>query len=63
MTVQWLLVAVVAAIAAAYLARKTWRSWAGGCGKGCGCAAPPSRQAGLIAAEELTSRVKVRRTP
>lgn len=62
MTLQWLLVAVAAALSAAYLAWQAWQAWSGKCGKGCGCSATSRRPVGLIAAEELTNRVKQRQT-
>ena len=57
---QWLLVALVIALAAAYIARAGWRTWrpnAGGCGGGCGCAASKDRPtATIIAADQLKLR-------
>jgi hypothetical protein len=55
-----LLVVLALGAAALYVARGTWRAWAGGkrgCGGSCGCAkpaVPPERI--RIAAEELLSR-------
>jgi hypothetical protein len=62
---QLLLVALIVAGAACYLARQTWRSWGGkksGCG-GCGCGssvAPGADdgQARLISPEQLTLRLR-----
>jgi hypothetical protein len=42
MTWQTLIVAFLVMAAAAYVIRRTWRTWNGassGCGRGCGCAA------------------------
>jgi hypothetical protein len=64
---QLFLVLALVAVAVAYLARQTWRSWRGGrsgCGSGCGscrnsAAAPRGDgQATLIPAEQLTLRRK-----
>ena len=62
---QWLVVAVLALVAAVYLARLTWRAWFGpkrSCGGGCSCA-PESQQMDakgtavtLIPAESLLVR-------
>jgi hypothetical protein len=61
-TVQWILVALVAAAAAAYLGRQAWRTWtATGCGKSCGCSGPRSEKPGLVAADDLLTRVRQRR--
>jgi hypothetical protein len=62
MTLQWILVALTALLAGAYLARQLWRAWAGsGCGTGsCGCASAPAKPAGLISTADLTARVKGR---
>jgi hypothetical protein len=61
MTTQWVLVALTAVLAGAYLARQTWRAWsASGCGKGCGCGPAPASPKGLVSADELTARVKGR---
>ena len=58
---QWALVGLCVALAVAYLARRTWRTWRGraaGCG-GCKCPAPPARQGEtLIPAEQLTLRTR-----
>jgi hypothetical protein len=58
---QWLTVLTCVLLAAAYIARSAWRTWhpkPGGCGGGCGCAAPSaeSPQVTLIPAEQLTLR-------
>jgi hypothetical protein len=59
------LVALIVAVALAYLARQTWRTWSGGkggCGKTCACtgatAAPPgdADRVTLIPADRLTLR-------
>jgi hypothetical protein len=42
MTWQTIMVAFLVTASAAYVVRRTWRTWNGvsnGCGKGCGCAA------------------------
>jgi hypothetical protein len=64
---QWVAVAASVAAAAIYLARQTWRTWAGrkaGCGN-CSCAnkndtasARPATR--LISADELTARLRRR---
>jgi hypothetical protein len=57
------LVLVCTALAAAYVARRTWLAWSGrkaGCG-GCKCAAPKAaapRADSLISVEELTGRLR-----
>jgi hypothetical protein len=41
MILQWLFVGIIAFSAAAYLARRAWRTWfapKGSCGGGCSCA-------------------------
>lgn len=44
---QLLAVGVCVLAAAAVVGRATWRTWAGGCGSGCGkCAAPPPEASG-----------------
>jgi hypothetical protein len=58
---QWLLVLAAASVASAYLGRQAWRSWSGGCGKGCGCSSAPRQGPALISADDLISRVKARR--
>jgi hypothetical protein len=63
MTLQWLLVALAAGMAAAFLARQTWRTWSGGCGKGCGCSTSPRKEPALIGTDELTSRLRTTRHP
>ncbi|HEV3263800.1 MAG TPA: FeoB-associated Cys-rich membrane protein [Gemmataceae bacterium] len=71
MNIDWQLIAVlvIVAVAAAYLARMTWRSWRGsktGCGGGCGCntkATPIGEQNGkatLITTDQLTARLRQR---
>jgi hypothetical protein len=67
MTWQLLLVMLIVAGAACYLARQTWRSWGGkksGCGGSCGCAGRPTSSASnsptLIPAEQLTLRRRER---
>jgi hypothetical protein len=59
---QLLIVGVIVAGAAGYLARQTWRTWSGkksGCG-GCSCksttASASQEQTPLIPAEQLTWR-------
>ncbi len=62
---QWPAVGVSIALAAAYVARQTWRTWSAkkaGCG-GCSCAGktgPASAQDGstLISPSELTARLR-----
>jgi hypothetical protein len=58
MNEQLIAVAVIVAGAALYLARRTWRTWAGkktGCGKGCSCGDRGSeRTPALIPSESLT---------
>jgi hypothetical protein len=59
---QWALVGLCVALALAYLARQSWRTWRGraaSCG-GCKCAPPPARQEGatLIPVEQLTLRAR-----
>jgi hypothetical protein len=59
MTIQEILVIVVAAAAGLYLARTAWRTWSGsGCEKGCGCGPKRQEPAKLIAAEDLLVRVR-----
>ena len=59
MTIQDLLVFLVAAAAGLYLARAAWRTWAGsGCNKGCGCGPKGESPPKLIAAEELLGRMR-----
>ena len=62
MDVQTILVLVAGLLAAAYLARRAWKTWASkGCGSGCGgCGARSSgqRQANLIAPQDLLARVR-----
>jgi hypothetical protein len=69
--VEWQLVFVALSAAAAltYLGLRAWRTWAGrssGCGGcGSGCASPPSRdvrRSPLISADELTDRLRHRRS-
>jgi hypothetical protein len=56
--VQTLLVCLAGLLAAAYLARGLWRTWAGkGCGS-CGSSATKKSQANLIPAEDLLVRVR-----
>ena len=71
MNVDWQVIAVlvIVAVAAAYLARVTWRSWRGsktGCGGGCGCAAKApaaekNGQAALVTTDQLTARLRQRK--
>jgi hypothetical protein len=63
---QWFAVAVCVGVAGAYLARQTWRTWAGrkaGCGS-CSCAGKAGAQAAaaapLISVSELTARLRRR---
>jgi hypothetical protein len=64
---QWSAVALSVLVAVAYLARQTWRTWAGrksGCGE-CSCAAkketsPRGSSVPLIPTSELTSRLRRR---
>jgi hypothetical protein len=64
---QGIAVLVCVAAAAAYVARQTWRTWAGrkaGCGS-CSCnastaAAQPIGSASLISPSELTARLRRR---
>jgi hypothetical protein len=60
---DWQLAIVLVVIAAAllYLARRTWRTWAGakgGCGGTCGCAGGKAdgKSVSLIPPEQLTLR-------
>jgi attachment p12 family protein len=62
---NWQLAIVIVLVAAAglYLARQTWRTWAGkkaGCGSGCGCASQPNTKPheSLISSEQLVRRLK-----
>ncbi len=63
MTIQLILVALIVAAAALYLARRAWRTWsARGCAGGC-CktsAEPPAPS--LIAADDLLGRLRQRQT-
>jgi hypothetical protein len=69
-TFHLLFVAVSAAAALTYLGWRAWRTWAGrssGCGGGCGsgCANPPSRdvrRSPLVSSDELTARLRHRRS-
>ena len=62
MTLQWILVALVAAAALAYPGRQTWRTWtASGCGKTCGCPGGKAEKPGLVTADDLLARVRGRR--
>ena len=59
MTLQEMLVILVAAAAGLYLARAAWKTWSGsGCEKGCGCAPKSEQPSKLIAAEDLLVRVR-----
>jgi hypothetical protein len=60
MTVQHILVAALAALAAWYLVRQTWRTWAKGCSGGCcgGGDKAPSPTPALIPAEDLLVRAR-----
>lgn len=62
---QLIIVGVIVALAAAYLARAAWRTWTaarGKCGGGCGCAATTANSTKkngavtLIPAEQITLR-------
>jgi hypothetical protein len=63
------LVLLCLALAALYVARRTWRTWSGkgaGCGGGCKCdggkaAAPAAQAKPLIPVEDLTWRLRGRR--
>ena len=62
---QWLAVALCVVVSAGYIARQTWRTWAGrgaGCGT-CSCASNTQRPAEskpirLISPSELTARLR-----
>jgi hypothetical protein len=64
---QWLAVAVCVVMAGGYVARQTWRTWAGrgtGCGA-CSCAgktpsAAENAPIRLISTSELTARLRRR---
>jgi hypothetical protein len=60
MEIQWLLTAVVVALAAIYLLRRAWKTWftKSGCGGSCGCGAAPkvSPTSTLIPADQLRLR-------
>ena len=59
MTMQEVLVILVAAAAGLYLARAAWKTWSGsGCEKGCGCGPKSEAPAKLIATEDLLVRVR-----
>ena len=61
MSVQWILVALVAAAALAYLGRQSWRTWAAsGCGKTCGCPGGQAEKPGLVTADDLLVRMRRR---
>jgi FeoB-associated Cys-rich membrane protein len=60
---QWIAVLACVLLAAAYVARRAWRTWhpkPGSCGGGCGsgCAAPKSHESSeaFISADQLTLR-------
>jgi len=58
---QIVVVGLIVAGAAAYLVRRTWRSWrfsGQGCGGSCGCASTKREDslAGFVPAEQLTLR-------
>jgi hypothetical protein len=59
---QLIAAGVIVCGAVFYLARQTWRTWAGrssGCSKGCACGDKKTQPAGkLIPAEELTLRMR-----
>ena len=60
MSWQEIVVLALVVVAAVYVARQTWREWAGakkgGCGGGCGCASakPAANEPALV--EQLTVR-------
>jgi hypothetical protein len=60
MSLQAILVGIVALAAAGYLSRQAWRTWTGNrCSGGCCKNAPPSTQTPhLIQADELLGRWK-----
>lgn len=61
MSGQLVLVGVLVTVAAAYLLRAAWRTWAGrlGCGGGCRCAKKGGEERGtFVAVEQLTVRVR-----
>jgi hypothetical protein len=63
---QIVTVSLCLAVAAVYLGRRAWRTWAGTggrCGGSCGCAASASsaKPDVLIGTEELTARLRGRR--
>ncbi len=64
---QLVMVGVLVAGAAGYVARQTWRTWFGSAGKGCrggcGCAgksASAKNEADLIPVTDLTARLRHR---
>jgi hypothetical protein len=64
---QWVAVTVSVTAAAVYVARRSWRAWAGrtaGCGGGCSCpakeTAPRAGKVPLIPPSELTARFRRR---
>ncbi|HEY1379176.1 MAG TPA: FeoB-associated Cys-rich membrane protein [Gemmataceae bacterium] len=63
---QWVVVLACVLVAAAYVARRAWRTWhpkPGSCGGGCGsgCAAPAEEpRVTMIPADQLTLRKRVR---
>jgi hypothetical protein len=59
MSLQTILVLVIAAAAALYLARVAWRTFtSSGCAKGCGCGPKSEPAKTLIAPDELLVRVR-----
>jgi len=62
MNAQMLAVLLIVSAAVVYLARQTWRTWAGhgrGCGKGCcGTAANKPQPTAFIPSEHLTLRMR-----
>ncbi len=62
MDLQLLLVLTASLLAVLYLGRQSWRTWTGGCGKSCGGASTAPATPAWIDVEELTRRVKQRRS-